>query len=143
LATCPFESRVSVSNGYLQSTERSAGPHQTRPVHTGLKLREICKTSGSPDAEHRTLSGASGAHRTHTQRGLQNRADTGLRTPDAPTCVRCLTLAAPGSPVHRTHRHSVQCLQDQRPVSVSQRKNTSATSPKFPTLGTPPPLQMC
>ena len=47
-------------------------------VHTGLKLRKVCKTSGSPDAEHRTLSGASGAHWTHTQRSLQN-----ARTPDA------------------------------------------------------------
>ena len=60
---------VSVSNGYLQNTGRFAGPHRTCPVHTGLKLREVCKYSGSPDAltgliprefrktpAHRTLS---------------------------------------------------------------------------------------
>ena len=51
-----LETRVSVSNGYLQNTGRSAGPHQTRPVHTGLMCREFRKPAGSPDVSHRTLT---------------------------------------------------------------------------------------
>ena len=44
-----LESRVLVSNGYLQHTGRSAGPHWTRPVHTGLMHREFRKPIWSPD----------------------------------------------------------------------------------------------
>ena len=105
-----LESRVPVSNGYLRNTGRSVGPHRTRPVHIGLKLREVCKLSGSPDAEHRTVR----AHRTHIQRGSQN-----ARTPDAE---------------HRTHSgasgahcflwSSTPDAKGQRPVSVSQRKHS-------------------
>ena len=49
-----LESRVSDSNGYLQNTGRSAGPHRTRPVHTGLMRREFRKPAGSLDVSHRT-----------------------------------------------------------------------------------------
>jgi len=49
-----LESRMWVSNGYLQHTGRSTGPHRTRPVHTGLMRREYRKTAGSPDVSHRT-----------------------------------------------------------------------------------------
>jgi len=46
-----FGSHVLVSNDYLQHTGRSASPHRTRPVHTGLMRREFRKPQG-----YRTLS---------------------------------------------------------------------------------------
>jgi len=46
-----LESRVSDPNGHLRITGCSAGPHWTRPVHTGLIRREFRKPAG-----HRTLS---------------------------------------------------------------------------------------
>jgi len=45
------ESRVSDPNGHLRLSGRSAGPHRTCPVHTGLMRREFRKPAG-----HRTLS---------------------------------------------------------------------------------------
>jgi len=93
-----LESCVSVSNGYLQSTGRFAGPHRPRPVHTRLKLREVCKNSGSPDAEHQTIrcSPDSNPERFAKPRGhrTQNIGRFNLRPVPG---VRCLTLAEPGS----------------------------------------------
>ena len=52
---CVLGSHVSNSNGYLRNTGRSVGPHRTRPVLNRLKLREVCKLSGSPNAKHWTV----------------------------------------------------------------------------------------
>ena len=47
-------SRVSESNGNLQSTGRRVSFQRTRPVHTGPVRIELRKLAGSPDASHRT-----------------------------------------------------------------------------------------
>ena len=88
----------------------------------------LTATCNTPDALQ-VHTGRSGAHRTRAQRGLQKPP-----TPDAyhrtlSKCVRCLTLAGSSTPDAEA---SVRCLRTQRPVSVSQRENTPATSPNFP-----------
>ena len=93
------------------------------------------QNSGSPDA----LKGApdaSGAHRTHAQRGSQNAC-----TPDAnhrmhrPASGACRPVPYPSWARHYLHwtlRRSVRCSRSQRPVSVFSARNTPVTSPNFP-----------
>jgi len=98
--------RVSVSNGYLQSTRRSAGPHRTRPVHTGLMRREFHKPAGSPDVSHRTLP------ERPVLTALKHRE--GCKMPLHRTlseCVRCSTLVGSSAPDSEA---SVRCLRTQR-----------------------------
>ena len=62
-------------------------------MHTGLMRREFRKPAG-----HRTLStGSVRCSPDPCAERVAKRADTGLRAPDSPACVRCLTLAEPGS----------------------------------------------
>jgi len=93
-----LESCVSVSNGYLRNTGRPAGPHRTRPILNGLKLREVSKFSGSPDAEHRTVRCSPDLYpemfvKSHGHR-TQNTGRSNLRLVPG---VWCLNLAEPGS----------------------------------------------
>ena len=164
-----LESCVSVSNGYLRNTRRFAGPHRTCPVLNGLKLREVCKLSGSPDAEHRTVRCSPDSNPERFAKcPVHQTLSTGL------TPVRLVHTASSGQ-VHRTLKTSVWCLRAVHPVSVSQRKilprllqisyrrnrkytlnflksaesrlASSAGGREEPTplstLGNPPPLQMC
>ena len=94
-----------------------------------LARQFLTATCNTPDALQ-VHTGWSGAHRTRAQRGLQKPL-----TPDAnhrtlSECVRCSTLAGSSTPDAEA---SVRCLHTQRPVSVSQRENTPATSPKIST----------
>ena len=92
-------------------------------MHTGLKLREVCRNTGSPDAEHRTIrcspdlnsesSAKRTSHRTRTT-GRTGFASDACRPVPYPSWARqCL---------HRTLRLSVRCSRSQRPVSVPQRE---------------------
>ena len=124
-----FESRASVSNGYLQHTGRSASPHRTVRCSP-----DSCAERVSNSRPHRTLgTGRSGAHRTCAQRGLQKPL-----TPDAnhrtlPEYVRCSTLTELSFDSTPDSEASVRCLCTQRPVSVSQREKHSRDFSKFPT----------
>ena len=87
-------------------------------------------------AGHRTLQAASGAHRTQTQRALQNAQGTGHTTGRSKLrpvpIVRCLTLTEPGCLL--TGRIGTVSGAS-RPASYecSSARNTPATSPNFPT----------
>ena len=127
---CTGVSHVSSLKPACQILTVTCTPPDALQVHTG-RVRctpDSCAESLSNSRPHRTLgTGRSGAHRTRAQRGLQKPL-----TPDAnhrtlPECVRCSTLAGSSTPDSEA---SVRCLHTQRPVSVSQRENTPATSPK-------------
>ena len=150
----PFESHASESNGAKHRTWLSC--HRTRRYSPDLNTERFANSRC-----HRTLSTRpSRAHRTHTQRGLQN-----ARTSDAPhqthlerpvlsvrftrrsqiaqdartgvtlhpvLTVRCLTLAEPSTTVHRTRRLSIRCFHGQRSMSVSQRETLPRLLHNFP-----------
>ena len=129
---CTGVGHVSSLNLACQILTATCNTPDALQVHTG-RVRctpDSCAESLSNSRPHRTLgTGRSGAHRTRTQRGLQKPL-----TPDAnhrtlSECVRCSTLAGSSTP---NSEASVRCLRTQRPVSVSQRESTPATSPKFP-----------
>ena len=123
---CSNVSRVSESNGNLQSTGRlsklapdASGAHRTHAQRVPQTRRITGRKP--PDAPS-----ASGAHRTHAQRGSQN-----ARTPDAnhrtlkPASGAYRPVPYPSWArhcLHRTLRRSVRCSRSQRPVSVSQRE---------------------
>jgi hypothetical protein len=95
---CTGVSHVSFSNLACQSLTATCKTQDALQIHTGLKLREVCKYSGSPDAEHRTVrcSLDSYPERFAKPRGhlSQNTARSNLRPVPG---VQCSTLAEPGS----------------------------------------------
>jgi len=120
-----LKSRASVSNGYLQNTGRSVGPHRMRPVHTRPVRREFCKLTGSPDVSHRTV-----------RCSPYPCAERVTKTPAHRTLSTGLTLVCP---VHSAKPDSTTDAKGQRlvpPRSASgdcfSVRNTLVTSPKFP-----------
>ena len=69
------------------STRRTVSPHRTRPVLNGLKLREVCKLSGLPDAEHRTVRCSPDSYPER----FAKRVDTGRTSPDPPLASGALS----------------------------------------------------
>jgi len=98
--------------------------HRTRPGLTGLKLREVYKLAGSPDAEHRTVRCSPVSY----PESIAKAQNTGLKTPDAPTgfnlrlvpSVWCLTLAEPDTAYTPDAQTHCSVPLGQCPVSVSR-----------------------
>ena len=61
-----------------------------RVLHTGLKCREVRKTCGAPDAEHRTVRCSPDLNPGRKT----NTPHTGHVPPDAQACVQCLSSSA-------------------------------------------------
>jgi len=132
------------------STRRTVSPHRTRPVLNGLKLREVCKLSGSPDAEHQTVWCSPDSY----QERFAKRADTSRTPPDAPLASGALSqvysqksdgtgrmnrsyLASnahrPVLDPSRFKRDSTPDAQPLRPVP-QWSASTPTTSPNFPPM---------
>ena len=133
--------------------------HRTRPVHTGLKRREVRKTHRAPDAEHRTVRCSSDLNPGSTAKRTSHLTRTTGRTSLRPVpVVRCLTLAGPGTDyTGRTDSASGASVASVRSLlrvlQMSHRRNRkytlhfrklggreSGTHP-LSTLQTPPPSQ--
>ena len=101
-------------------------------VSTRLKLREVCKYSGSPDAEHRTVRCSSDLYpeRFAKPRGhrTQNTGRFNLRPVPS---VWCLTLAEPGS-LYTGRTGTASDASGPASDECFSAKNTPAASPNFP-----------